>query len=76
MVRDKLIMGKSNGSGALNVGYDGGSTTVGIFPQGNQTKGKKNWSVIVFGSKSGDVRLNAPLGYTSFWDNDDLKISN
>jgi hypothetical protein len=75
MVRDQLILGKSTGTGALRVSNNGGSTTVGIFPQGN-VKPKQNWSVILFGSKTGDVKLDAPMGYTRMWDTHDLKINN
>jgi hypothetical protein len=72
---DQLIVGNSTGSGKLNVGYNGGTTTVGILAQGTTTTGN-NWLVILFGSETGNVTLNPATGYNKTWDPNDLKISN
>jgi hypothetical protein len=73
---NKLIVGKSSGTGKVNFGNNGGTTTVAIIPQGNGPTGHK-WQVIFFGSRTGDVTLSPANGYTKNWSNPNyLEIDN
>lgn len=65
----QLIVGTASptsGTGRVNFGYNGGTTTVAINPQGNPTTMHK-WPIIFFGSKTGDVTLSPPSGFTKNW---------
>jgi hypothetical protein len=75
---DQLFVGYSptnNSTGKANFGYNSGTTTVAINPQGTVATGH-NWKVILFGTKTGDVTLNPPTGYMKTWETNDLKIGN
>jgi hypothetical protein len=71
----KLIVGDSGGTGRVNFGYNSGTTTVAINPQNNGPTGHK-WQIIFFGSKTGDVTLSPPGGYTKNWKPNYLEIDN
>ena len=68
-------MGKSSGTGKANFGYNSGTTTVSISPQGTTTTGHR-WQVILFGTQTGDVTLSAPTGFTKTWKANYLEIDN
>ncbi len=76
---DQLIVGGTigtgPGTGKVNFGYNGGTTTVAIQSQGTTRTGHA-WQVILFGTENGDVTLNPATGYTKNWQMNYLEIDN
>jgi hypothetical protein len=66
--------GSQTATGKANFGYNSGTTTVHLSPQGSTTTGH-NWLVIFFGSKTGDVTLDPTTGFVKNWEDHDLRIS-
>lgn len=66
-----LLVGKVTGTGKANFGYNGGSTSVSLHPQGNVTTGH-HWQIIFFGSRNGDVQVE-PL-WSKNWQPNYLEI--
>jgi hypothetical protein len=65
---DELIVGASGGTGKLNFGYNGGTSTIAINAQGAPRMGHA-WEVLWFGSKTGTPTI-APAGmYMANWSN-------